>query len=63
MLAAQFEFGSPPRSVNDLPPLAENPSPVPSSLEEGDGQGETREVASFHASTTYCPVAPTEVSD
>src|SRR5215813_12604281 len=56
-------FGSPPRSVNDFPPLVENPNPVPSSFAIGDGHGEANEVASFQASTTYGPAAAIDVSD
>ncbi len=43
--------------------MTENPSPVPSSLNIGAPQVATKPVASFHASTTYGPTAPTEVSD
>src|SRR5215469_14526663 len=63
MFFLQLAFGSPPRSVKVFPPLVENPNPVNSSFDIGDGHAERNPVESFHASTTYGPAAAIDVSD
>src|SRR5919201_5805209 len=64
-LELQSLFGRPPRSVNVLPPSEEKPTPVSSSLyiTAGPHPPSRKPVASFHASTTYGPLAAIDSSD